>query len=474
METFRTPATLRLAFSAAALVILLSPTATLGLGEKEETSPNPSAVAEDAASTPTATPAPISREQAIARMKPYDGIHNPGVDTSTLRGKVLCGYQGWYAAEGDGTGMGWNHYAAGAKDFAKTRCIFEHWPDMSEMDADEKYPTPFKHKDGSTATLFSSANRKTVLRHFQWMKEHGIDGVFLQRFGVSVRSDREFDQRNVVTANIQAGANLHGRTWAMMYDLTDMQPGQIESVVMEDWRLLIDRMEITRDKAYQRHNGKPVVAVWGIGFNDDRPYSLDECSALVKFLRDDPKYGGNAVMVGVPSWWRTLTRDAVEDKKLHEIILAADIVSPWNVGRFNTPEEAARHAVETTGPDIVWCREHKKDYLPVIHPGFSWQNLMKLYQKEAPLDAVPRLKGAFLWRQAAEFKKVGAEMFYAAMFDENNEGTVLLKCTNDPPVGESRFLTYEGLPTDHYLWLTGQIARLARGEIPATTEMPKR
>ena len=38
----------------------------------------------------------------------------------------------------------------------------------------------------------------------------------------------------------------------------------------------------------------------------------------------------------------------------------------------------------------------------------------------------------------------------------------------------SAFLTYEGLPTDHYLWLTGQGARLLRGEIAPTEELPER
>ena len=46
--------------------------------------------------------------------------------------------------------------------------------------------------------------------------------------------------------------------------------------------------------------------------------------------------------------------------------------------------------------------------------------------------------------------------------------------TNDPPVGASTFRTYDGLPPDHYLWLTGEAGRLMRGERPATAEMPKR
>jgi hypothetical protein len=27
-----------------------------------------------------------------------------------MSGKVLCGYQGWHAAEGDGCGRGWYHW----------------------------------------------------------------------------------------------------------------------------------------------------------------------------------------------------------------------------------------------------------------------------------------------------------------------------------------------------------------------------
>ena len=60
------------------------------------------------------------------------------------------------------------------------------------------------------------------------------------------------------------------------------------------------------------------------------------------------------------------------------------------------------------------------------------------------------------------------------MFDEVNEATAIFKCTNDPPVGASKFLTYEGLPSDHYLWLVGQGARMLRGKIPATESLPHR
>ena len=52
------------------------------------------------------------------------------------------------------------------------------------------------------------------------------------------------------------------------------------------------------------HKGKPVVAVWGIGFAG-RAYTHSECYNLVNFLKNDPIYGGNIVMIGVNDDWRT-------------------------------------------------------------------------------------------------------------------------------------------------------------------------
>jgi hypothetical protein len=388
------------------------------------------------------------------------------VDPSTLSGKVMCGYQGWFTTPDDGSTLGWSHYAWDPHNFRTDLCAFDMWPDVSELDPDEKCETPFRHKDGSPAFLFSSQKRKTVLRHFKWMKEYGIDGVFLQRFGVQLKDPAILNNRNAVMSNVREGAEQSERTWAMMYDLTDLQPGEIEKYVMEDWKNLTTEKKITKDKTYLHHKGKPLVAVWGIGFDDGRKYTLDECKELLRFLKSDPVFGGNTVMVGIPTWWRELKWDAVSDKKLHDVILEADIISPWMVGRYNSPQKAREHIQNCVARDIAWCDKNGKDYLPVVFPGFSWQNLKKCYGESARLDDIPRLKGQFMWTQAVEHAKAGADMIYVAMFDEINESTAIFKCTNDPPVAQCKFITYEGLSSDHYLWLTGQISSLLRKEIP--------
>lgn len=416
---------------------------------------------------PAADPPRLTREQVLAKFHPYTGPSEKGVGVSTLTGKIMCGYQGWFGAPGDGFG-GFRHWAKG-RNFEPGSANIDLWPDVAELDPDERYDTGFKHKNGSVAQVFSSVNPKTVNRHFQWMKQYGIDGVFVQRFIVDTGSPNGLDRVNTVLDHCRESANKNGRAYAVMYDLSGLGQNSINTVI-EDWKQLIDHMKITSDPAYLHHNGKPVVTVWGIGFNDRRKYTLDESIQLIKFLKDDPTYGHNTVMIGVPTYWRTLDRDALKDPKLLECAALADIISPWTVGRFGTPDQAANYARKVVAPDIAWCKEHKKDFLPVAFPGFSWHNM----NPRSKSNQIPRLGGEFLWTQYAEYQKAGATMIYQAMFDEVDEGTAIFKVTSDPPpAGDSTFVTLEGLPPDHYLKLVGQGTKMLCKEIPWTATLPK-
>ena len=84
---------------------------------------------------------------------------------------------------------------------------------------------------------------------------------------------------------------------------------------------------------------------------------------------------------------------------------------------------------------------------------------------------MPRRGGAFLWDQFRDLGRVGAGAAYVAMFDEVDEGTAIFKVTSAPPT-QGRFATYEGLPPDFYLRLTGEGAKLIRGGRPDQPALP--
>jgi hypothetical protein len=415
---------------------------------------------------PSATPA---KDTTYPADPPLDPSYTR-VDRSTLTGKVMCGYQGWFAVPTDPINRGWYHYNLNGT-FAPGSCKFDLWPDMSDMGSDEKYAAPgFQTQSGAQAYVFSAQNRKTVIRHFKWMADYGIDGVFIQRFaGEVMNGGAGLKQFNNVLANCKAGAHQYGRTYAVMYDLSGIQAGDWKKV-LADWRTQIVDKKITQDSCYLFHNGKPVVAVWGIGFNDGRNYTLAECCELIDSLKNNPDYGGNTVMIGVPKGWRTLNDDAVNDTTLTAAVRKADIISPWYVGRFSNVNDISGFANTVVSPDVIWCRNNGKDYLPVVFPGFSWHNM----NPTSPLNQIPRLGGNFLWSQFYNFIRVGSKMIYQAMFDEIDEGTAIFKVTNDPPVGASSFVTLGDLPSDQYLWLVGEGEKMLKGEISLSSMLPTR
>lgn len=397
---------------------------------------------------------------------PYSGESLKGVDTDSLEGKVMTGYQGWFNAPGDGAGLGWTHWARSrSKPFAPGNVTVDLWPDMTETTPAERFATGFKHANGETAVTFSSYNNTTVLRHFEWMRNYGIDGAFVQRFANGVKNPSTRAHKDRVLSNCREGANREGRAYAIMYDLSGLE-ASATTVVSEDWKMLRKKMKMGNDPAYLHHKGKPLVAIWGLGFGDSRKYTLKECRALVEFFKAD----GCSVMLGVPTGWREQNRDSTIDPAFHDLLKLADVISPWTPGRYSTPTSATDHANKYYKADIQWCRERSMDFLPVVFPGFSWHNL----KPQDPLNKIPRLKGQFLWSQFVAAKNAGASMIYVAMFDEVDEGTAIFKCTNNPPVGESRFVTYEGLPSDHYLWLTGEGGRMLRGERALQPKVPER
>ena len=394
--------------------------------------------------------------------------HSKTTKYPSYQGLVMAGYQGWF---------GWPR-AQGLLYPDENQVRIDMWPDVSEYEI--TYPTGLKHADGSTARFFSSQDKSTVDLHFKWMQEYGVDGVFMQRFYSAARPGGD---RNIVLQNAFEAASKYERAIAVMYDLSGLSArGGDCSRLIDDWKYLVDSMKVTNQngaKTYLFYNGKPLVAIWGIGF-PDRPYDIRNIGIerFINFLQNDPVYGGCSVMVGVPTFWRELNADCIHDPYLHEIIRSADIVMPWMVQRF-TPllhNDMDRYR-DVILEDLKWCKNNGIGYAPCVTPGFSWHNLSRFEFPDdvKPTGSIPRQGGRFYWQQLSTAINAGAEMIYIAMFDEVNEGTAIFKCSDNPPVSDiAKFVGIDGVPSDHYLWLTGEAGKMLRKEKPLSLRMPQR
>ena len=67
----------------------------------------------------------------LAPSLPAQTKHGATSNFPTYEGRVMCGYQGWFRAQGDGSGEGWSHYSEHGRLTAATLHP-DFWPDVSE------------------------------------------------------------------------------------------------------------------------------------------------------------------------------------------------------------------------------------------------------------------------------------------------------------------------------------------------------
>ncbi len=378
-------------------------------------------------------------------------------------GLVMAGYQGWFNTPDDGTQRGWRHLGK-QHGFMAGSCNIDLWPDVSEYP--KTYVTGFEFQDGSTAKMFSSADKSTVETHFRWMKEYGIDGVFMQRFVVEIKNKSGLRHFNNVLSNAFDAATKNDRAICIMYDLSGMRTGDAKIVLsdMDSLSAVYDLKTRKKSPTYLYQNKKPLVCIWGIGFNDGRNYGLADAEQIIDGLRER----GFSIMIGVPTYWRELRSDTENDIKLHSLIKKCDILLPWFVGRYN--EKSYAEFSKIIPEDLKWCKKNKIQYVPLIYPGFSWVNM-----KGKNTVQIPRNKGSFFWKQVYGALSAGCSSLYIAMFDEMDEGTAIFKAATEVPVGESKFISIEKeLGGDYYLWLAGKAGEVLRKKEKVSPTIPVR
>lgn len=368
-------------------------------------------------------------------------------------GKVTVGYQGWFAAKGDGSPIdAWWHWTQDwGKSPSTTNSGIKSWPDVRDYTA--TYATSFPNlNNGQTANLFSSFNDQTVNTQFLWMKENGLDVAALQRFNPN---GIEGPVRDAITAKVKTAAEMHGRKFYIMYDISGWTNMQTE--IKTDWTNKMSAY--TSSSAYAKQNGKPVICIWGFGFSDNNhPFSAEVCLDVINWFKSKGCY----VIGGVPTNWRT--QDSDSRPNFISAYKALDMISPWMIGRIGTISEIESKFRTINMPDMAYCKTNGIDYQPCILPG--------------DLQEHQRLHGDFMWRQFYNMKSLGAQGLYISMFDEYNEGNQIAKTAENAnfiPAGTS-FVTLDedgtACSSDYYLRLSGDGAKMFRGEIPLTVTRP--
>ncbi len=297
------------------------------------------------------------------------------------------------------------------------------------------------------------------------MRTYGIDGVWLQRFAVDLPggpcADR-YSSDSTVLRSVRNAAAKTGRVWAIQYDLSGAPPEKAYDLLVADWQKLIAD-GLAKDPRYLLQGGMPVVQIWGLFPGESGRISAETAERLVDFFQTPGPTAAFVIGGGVWNWRQT------KDPRWRAVFRRFKGFAPWNVGNASVDSDGVRRA--TTN---YWADERKECaccgmlWLPVIYPGFSWDNLT---QKPAGTTGIPRRKGDFLWEQFHTLSAIGADSIDIAMFDEVDEGTAIFKVSNDPPV-QSHFVTYEGLPSDWYLRLVGEGARLFQSNLPCPAKIP--
>lgn len=405
-------------------------------------------------------PTPLFKKlSARPWLAPYQGPSRSDINAKSIRGKVLCGYQGWFRCPGDGSEQGWGHWSRDATRIAPETLTIDMWPDMTEYSEEERFPAAsFSSPRGGPAYLFSSAHPRTVERHFEWMRKYGIDGALIQRFVPGPNDSAEVARP---LGYARAAANRTGRVFAVEYDMSSMPPAQVYDNLVRDWKWLVDEMKITADPRYLHQDGKPVLAIFG--FYSER-FAPALAHRILNFFKEDEKY--RVHLVGGCQWqWRT-----EKDPEWARAFRRFDTIKPWNIGNATQVGNKVYASVSQWPADLAEARRVGMRFMPTIYPGFSWDNLMK---SPPGKSLIPRLKGDFFWKQFAAAATLGVDTAFVAMFDEVDEGTAIFKVTNTPP-REGYFATLEGMPSDWYLRLTGEGTRLIRRERAFTQNIPIR
>ncbi|MGI8665643.1 MAG: discoidin domain-containing protein [Jatrophihabitans sp.] len=367
--------------------------------------------------------------------------------------KTTVGYQGWFACAGDGAPInGWWHWSQNwGQPPSPSNNVIKAWPDLREYT--RTYQSAYANlNNGQPASLFSSYDQQTVNTHFLWMQQNGCDTAALQRFNPN---SSEGPTRDAMASRVRSAAESYGRKFYIMYDVSGWT--NMQSEIKTDWTSKMSAH--TGSAAYARQNGKPVVCIWGFGFNDsNHNFSAAACLDVVNWFKGQGCY----VIGGVPREWRTGVGGSRSG--FIGVYHAFAMLSPWMVGAISTAADSDSVYQQFTVGDQADCNANGIDYQPCVLPG--------------DVSGRQRAHGDFMWRQFYNMVRAGAQGIYISMFDEYGEGNQICKTAETQagvPAGSGLYALDEdgtACSSDYYLRLTADGGRMLKDQLALTATRP--
>jgi autotransporter-associated beta strand protein len=382
----------------------------------------------------------------------YTGPVRDEVDPTSLKGKVMTGYQGWFRMPNDINDNGWSHWIRGQTMESQYYAI-DMWPDLTQYDpASLVRAGNISTTGGAPAYLFSSTNYSVVHQHFRWMRKHNIDGAWLQRFNWGAGTQPEWVIRNVSQA-----AAAEGRVWGLEYDVSGKSSATVFAEIQADLQWLTTEFDIFNDPRYVREDGKPVIFIWGLPF-PDRNITVEAADSVVDWLKTQNLH----VIGGIPNSWSGL------NTSWQNHIAKYDGVLVW---MSSSSSNSARIAEMNT------FKNRGQDYYPHVWPGFSWAHLKQHSASSTDYNSqyTARSGGQFYWDKGRRWVTAGADRMFIGMFDEYDEGTAIMPMTDDAPnphTDYGRFIDNEGKPSDWWMTLTDELKRMLLKQRTNTSTQP--
>lgn len=385
---------------------------------------------------------------------------------------AFYGYQGWHFAPGDGRieSNDWVHWFNNNTP-DEDNIHGDMWPDLTEYDPHNLYETDLKYPNGETAKVYSCFDYSTIDLHVKWMRDYGIKGCVVQRFTNSIDKSYKLEQGDKKIRDIMTACEKYGVKFWIMHDAGSGDAEEYERLT-NDWKHLVDDLDILQSPAYTFQDGKPVYAMWGMQVSS-RNWTAEQVSNLLDFYKDkDSPYLAYVVGGVTPNWFTN------ENTAWRTVFERLDMLSPWRT-IFNNNAAYTESEIERMYNEKAWCDERGIDYNPVISAGASAGNIgISENNPNKKTNGFPRNGGKVLWKQAYEVCKMSTKFMYIAMFDEVDEGTAMYKqvpYTSGLPVNCRQIaLSIDGydLPSDWYLQLGNEIQKMMDGRAPVVEEMP--